>query len=157
MIVPLSPAEPFLFTQEILRELWEEAVGSQENPRPGVLQRTLPIGPYRLAVLPSGRNRTRSTVTVVLRGLHLGKEIEFLTPAIHAKGAASKTVIAIWIYKDGSMAVIHFDFQFKERYTLWHTPKAHQFNYGNIEDLKYMLTTAGMETPERIDDILAKK
>lgn len=155
VIVPLATAEPYLFTQETLRELWEEAVDAKENPRPGLLQRTLPIGPYRLAVLPTGRQRTRATVTVVLRGLHLGKEIEFLTPAIHAKGAASKTVIAIWIYQDGSMAVIHFDFQHKERYTLWHTPKAHQFNYGNIEDLRYMLTTAGMEMPERLGDILS--
>ncbi len=59
-LVPLSPADPFLFTQTILCNLWEEAMESQGNStRPLLVHRTIPVGQYELAVIPTG-NRARS-------------------------------------------------------------------------------------------------
>ncbi len=55
-----------------------------------------------------------------------GKQIEIFTPSAFARDSASRTVIAIWIYQDTSMAVAHLDFQYKERYIFWHAPGAHQ-------------------------------
>src|SRR5436305_43954 len=80
-MVSLSPAEPFLFTQDSLRNLWEAEMEAQGNStRPGQLHRTIPVGPYRLAVIPTARGR--SAVRAVLQGLHLGKEIEIITPVL---------------------------------------------------------------------------
>ena len=58
VMVPLSPADPFLFTQNVLRNLWEGAMDAQDNStRPRLLHRTIPVGPYELAVIPTARGR----------------------------------------------------------------------------------------------------
>lgn len=158
VMVPLSPLEPFLFTQDMLRRLGERATNAQGNvPPPGSQQRTLPIGPYRLMVIPPGRGRTGSAVVAALQGLHLGKQIEIATPAILGRGSSSRTVIAIWIYQDGSMAVIHLDFQSKERHILWHAPNAHQFNFDYIVELRYIMSSAHMQVPEQLEGVLSEK
>src|SRR5262249_42733847 len=113
-MVPLSPADPFLFTQDTLRDLWEEAMGAQDNSmRPRLRHRTIPVGPYELAVIPTGRGR--EAVRAVLQGMPQGKQIEMFTPSAVARDSAPRTVIAIWIYQDASVAVVYLDFQSKER------------------------------------------
>jgi serine/threonine-protein kinase len=156
VMVPLSPADPFLFTQNSLCNLWEEAMGAQANSaRPLVLHRKIPVGPYELAVIPTGRGR--SAVRTVLQGMQQGKEIEIFTPSALTRDSASRTVIAIWIYQDASMVVVHLDFQYKERYILWHAPDAHQFNYGLVEELRLRLSAMNLQVPDRLDQILSKQ
>ena len=157
-MVPLSPADPFLFTQHSLRNLWEEAMDAQGNStRPLVLQRTIPVGPYALAVIPTGRGRSASAVRAVLQGMQQrGKQIEIFTPTALAKGdRASRTMIAIWIYQDASTAVVHLDFHYKERYILWHARDAQQFNYENIAEMKNRLSVMNLEVPDQLDRIFS--
>ena len=123
-----------------------------------VLHRTIPVGPYELAVIPTGRGRSASVVRAVLQGMQQrGKQIEIFTPAALAKGdSASQTVIAIWIYHDASMVVVHLDSQYKERYVLWHAPDAHQFNYDYVEELRVSLSTLSLEVPDQLNPVLCE-
>ena len=78
------------------------------------------------------------------------------TPSALARASASRTVIAIWIYRDASMAVVYLDFQHKERSIFWDAPGAHQFNYDSVEELRIRLSTMNLEVPDRLDRILAR-
>ena len=121
-----------------------------------MLDRSIPVGPYRLTVIPTVRGR--SAVRAVLQGLYQGKEIEILvTPEVLARGSASRTVIAVWVYKDASMAVVHLDFQSKARYIFWHAPDAHQFNFDYHEELTLRLSSLNLEVPDGLGRILSKK
>jgi hypothetical protein len=154
--VPLSPPEPFLFTQNILQEMWEGALNSQDNGKgPSVHRRAVPVGPYELAVQPTGRGR--SSVRAVLQGMYQGKQIEIFTPSELGKDSGSKTVIAIWIYEDTSMAVVYLDLLFRERCILWHAPDAHHFNIDYVEQLRQRLSTLNLEVPDRLDRTISKK
>ena len=154
--VPLSPADPFLFTHNSLRNLWEEAMEAQvDAARPVVIHRKIPVGPYELSVIPTGRGR--SAVRAVLQGMPQGKQIEMFTPLSIGRDPTSRPVIAIWIYQDASMAAAYLDFQLKERYILWHAPDAHQFNDDLVEELRVRLSTINLEVPDRLDRILSKK
>jgi serine/threonine-protein kinase len=156
VLVPLSPADPFLFTQNSLHDLWEEAMDAQGRAeRPVVVHRAIPVGPYELAVIPTGRGR--SAIRAVLQGMPQGKQIEIITPLGLARDSAARPVIAIWIYQNTSTAVVHLDFQSKERYILWDAPDAHQFNYGSVEELRIRLSTMNLEVPDRLDRILSSK
>ena len=163
VMVPLSPAEPFLFTQDTLRRLWEEAIDSQDQAtRLRAPHRTIPVGPYQLAVIPTGGGRSivraGSAVRAVLQGMQQrGKEIEIFTPSALARGAASRTVVAVWIYQDASMVITYVDFQQKGRYILWHAPDAQQFNYDYLEELRARLAVMNLESPDRIDRIVSSK
>jgi hypothetical protein len=156
VMVPLSPADPFLFSQKSLHNLWEEAMDAQGHAaRPVVVHRAIPIGPYELAVIPTGRGR--SAIRAVLKGMPQGKQIEIFTPLDLARDSAARTVIAVWIYQDASMAVVHLDFKNKERYLVWDAPDAHQFNYDSVEELRIRLATMNLEIPDRLDRILSRK
>ncbi len=85
-----------------------------------------------------------------------GKQIEIFTPSALARDSASRTVIAIWIYQDASMAVVHLDFQSKERYILWHAPDAQQFNFDYVEELRHRLSTLNLEVPDQLDRVLSQ-
>ena len=163
VIVPLSSADPFLFDQNVLRKLWEEAMDAQDtSPRPRASHRTIPVGPYELAVIPTGRGRSAiragSAVRAILQGMQQrGKEIEIFTPSALTRDAASRTVIAIWIYQNASMAIVYADFQYKERYILWDAPDACQINFDYAEELRLGLTARSLEIPDQFDRILSKK
>ena len=53
------------------------------------------------------------------------------------------------------MVVVHLDFQYKERYILWHAPDAHQFNFDYDEELRDRLSTLNLEVPDQLDRILS--
>jgi hypothetical protein len=148
-----------VFTQNVLRNLWEaaiEAMGAQGNSEhPVLLHRSFPIGPYELAVIPIGRGR--SAIRVVLKGMQQGKQIEIFTPSALARDSAFRAAIAVWIYQDTSMAVAHVDVHHKERFILWHAPKAHQFNFDYSDELKRLLSSASLEVPDQLDRILSTK
>ena len=125
-------------------------------------RRTIPFGPYKLAVIPTGGGRSivraGSAVRVVLQGMQQrGKEIEIFTPSALAQKSSSRTVVAIWIYQDASMVVTYVDFQQRERYILWHAPGAYQFNYDHLEELRARLTVMNLEIPDRIQRISTSK
>ncbi len=154
--IPLSPADPFLFTQNSVRNLWEEAMDAQaRSGRPVVVHRLIPVGPYELSVIPTRRGQ--SAVRVVLQGMSQGKQIEMFTPLCPGRTPASRTAVAIWIYQDASMAAVYLDFHSKERYILWHAPDSHQFNYDYVEELKIRLSTMNLEIPDCLDGVLSKK
>jgi hypothetical protein len=155
-MVHLSPAEPFLFAQDTLRKLWEEAADAQDqSTRLRAPHRTIPVGPYQLAVIPTGGGRSTvragSAVRVVLQGMQQrGKEIEIFTPSALAGKSAARTVIAIWLYQDASMVITYVDFQRRERYIVWRASGAQQFNYDYLEELTAGLSTMRLEIPDRI-------
>jgi serine/threonine-protein kinase len=163
VMIPLSPAEPFLFSQDTLRKMWEEAMDAQDHTTPlRAPHRTIPVGPYELAVVPTGGGRSTvragSAVRAVLQGMQQrGKQIEIFTPSALARDSGSRTVIAIWTYQDASMAINYVDFQHKERYILWHAPGAHQFNYDYLEELRARLSVMNLEVPDRIDQSFSKR
>ncbi len=122
------------------------------------VHRKIPFGTYELAVIPTGRGRSaRSAVRAVLQGMQQGKEIEISTPPALAGNSVSRTVIAIWIYQDASMVVVHVDFQYQERYILWHAPDTHQFNFNYVEGLTRRLSTLSLEVPDQLDRILSEQ
>jgi eukaryotic-like serine/threonine-protein kinase len=80
-----------------------------------------------------------------------------ITPSIRAGGSSGKPVIAVWVYQDGSVAIVYLDFKNIERYILWHAPNAQQFNYVDAGELNHMLYNLGMELPEQLDQVLSKR
>jgi hypothetical protein len=85
-----------------------------------------------------------------------GKQIEIMTPLAVARDSTSRPALAVWIYQDASIAVVHLDFQFKERYILWDAPDAIQINYDFVEELRIRLSVMNLEVPDRLDRILCK-
>jgi hypothetical protein len=86
-----------------------------------------------------------------------GKQIEIFTPSAAEKDSGSRKVLAIWIYQEGSMAVVHVDFQCKEHYILWHAPDLHQFDFHYAEELRHRLKTLSMEVPDHLDNVLGRR
>jgi hypothetical protein len=66
-------------------------------------------------------------------------------------------MIAIWIYQDASIVVVHLNFQYKERYILWHAPDAHQYNFDYLEELGHRLSALSLEVPDQLQRILSKE
>jgi serine/threonine-protein kinase len=156
-LINLTFPDPFRFTQGELRDLWREAIAAMGKTTKGgapVGHRHVPVGPYRLAVIPSIRGR--SAGQVALQGMP-NKQIEMLTPSIRAGGSGSKPVIAVWVYNDSSAVIVYLDFRGTERYIFWHAPNAQQFNYDDLADLNHILFTIGLEVPDQLDRVLSTK
>jgi serine/threonine-protein kinase len=150
--IPLTPAEPFRVAHGVLRAMWEGAIEEQTYAAPTpTASRTLPVGPYCLAVVPTIRGR--SAVRAVLKCRNQGKEIEIMTPIL-GRTADARTVIAVWVYQDESVAVAHLDFQSRVRYIFWHATKAHQVNFAYPDELRLNLSSANLEVPEAIEQTL---
>lgn len=154
-IVPLTPADPYRFAQGELRDLWEEAIAAMKAPkgtRAG--HRHVPVGPYRLTVVPSVRGRSAGQVAI--QGMP-NKQIEMLTPSIRMGGSASKPIVAVWVYQDGSLAIAYLDFKGSPSYILWNAPSAQQSNFEDPGSLNHMLYSFGMEIPDQLDRVLSKR
>jgi len=157
--LPLADPNPIRFSQGELHELWKEALAalqSQVQARPGAKppsHRHVPIGPYRLVVIPSIRGRAAGQIAI--QGM-INKQIELSTPTVRTKGSASKPLVAIWVYSDNSLAIVHLDFMNSERYVLWHSPRGHQLNFDDASDLNHELYTLGLEIPDQLDRVLAR-
>jgi len=158
-VVRLADSEPLRFSQAQLHELWKEALQALQNQgqaRPGAKpagHRPVPIGPYRLVVIPSIRGRAAGQIAI--QGMR-NKQIELTTPTVRTKGSASKTLVAIWVYCDNSLVVVHVDFMNVEHYVLWHAPKSHQLNYDDPAELNHELYTLGLELPDQLDRVLSR-
>jgi serine/threonine-protein kinase len=168
-LVTLANPDPIRFLQGQLQELWKEAVGSlQAQVRPGAAaelgpnapdvariagRRHIPVGPYRLVVVPSIRGRAAGQLAI--QGM-ANKQIEMTTPSFRTTGSAGKPILAVWIYRDNSLVLSHLDFQGAERYVLWHAPLSHQLGFEDPADLLREIQTLGMEPPEQLDAALSR-
>jgi len=158
-LLPLADPEPLRFLQGQLHELWKEsltALQSQAQVRPGAkpaTHRHVPVGPYRLIVIPSIRGRAAGQIAI--QGMS-NKQIELSTPTVRTKGSAAKPLLAVWVYCDNSLAIVHLDFKNTERYILWHAPRGHQLNFDDAADLNHELYALGMEIPDQLDRVLAR-
>jgi serine/threonine-protein kinase len=161
-LVLLTDPNPLRFLQGELHELWKEslqALQNQAQARPGGAgakpagHHHVPVGPYRLAVIPSIRGRAAGQIAI--QGMP-NKEIELSTPTVRTKGTAAKPILAVWVYRDSSLAIAHLDFMNTERYVLWHAPKCHQLNFDDPAELNHELYTLGMEVPAQLDKALSR-
>jgi len=162
-LLRLADLDPIRFFQSQLHELWKEALQTLQNnavARPGARpgsnptsHRPVPIGPYRLIVTPSIRGRAAGQIAI--QGM-VNKQIELTTPTLRTKGSASKALLAIWLYRDNSLAIAHLDFMNSHKYVLWHAPKSHQLNFDEPGDLNHELFTLGMEVPDQLDRVLTR-
>jgi hypothetical protein len=158
-LLELVDPDPLRFNQGQLHELWKEALVAlqqQGQARPGAkpaTHRYVPIGPYRLAVIPSVRGRAAGQIAI--QGMN-NKQIEFTTPTVRTRGSAGKPLLAVWVYRDHSLVVAYLDFMNTERYILWHAPKSHQLNFDAPGDLNHELFTLSMELPDQVDKALSR-
>jgi serine/threonine-protein kinase len=156
-LIRLTDPNPLRFLQGELHELWKEALQAlQTQTRPGAkpaTHRHVPVGPYRLTVIPSIRGRAAGQIAI--QGMS-NKQIELTTPTVRTKGSAAKPLLAIWHYLDNSLVIVHLDFKNAERYIFWHAPKSHQLNFDDPADLNHELYGLGMELPDQLDQALSR-
>jgi serine/threonine-protein kinase len=154
-LVTLAAPDPHRFTLGDLRELWQEAIASMRASKAAKTgHRHVPVGPYRLTVIPSVRGRSAGQVAI--QGMP-NKQIEMLTPSIRMGGSGSKPIVAVWLYQDSSLAIAYLGFKGSDSYILWHAPNAQQFNFDDPGSLNHMLYSLGMEIPDQLDRVLSKR
>jgi serine/threonine-protein kinase len=151
-LIRLANPDPIRFLQGELRGLWQEAVEALSAPGQKKGHRHVPVGPYRLTVVPSVRSR--SAGQLVIQGMP-NKQIEILTPPFRSRNPDSKPIMAAWAYQDSSLALIHLDFRGIERYILWHAPSGRQSNYDSAAELNHDLYQLGLEAPDQLDRVLS--
>jgi hypothetical protein len=155
----LTDPDPLRFSQGDLHELWKEALTLLQNQgaaRPETRpagHRPVPIGPYRLVVIPSIRGRAAGQIAI--QGMR-NKQIELTTPTVRTKGSTAKTLLAVWVYRDSSLVITHLDFMNTARYVLWHAPRSHQLSFADSADLNHELLGLGMEVPDQLDKVLSR-
>jgi serine/threonine-protein kinase len=157
-VVRLVDSNPLRFLQGDLHELWKEALAAlqQGQARPGAkppTHRHVPVGPYRLTVIPSIRGRAAGQIAIQGMGQ---KQIELTTPTVRTKGSSGKPLVAIWVYQDNSLVITHLDFMGAEKFILWHAPRNHQLNFDEPGDLNHELFSLGMEVPDQLDKVLSR-
>jgi serine/threonine-protein kinase len=156
-LMRLIDLDPIRFLQPELHELWKEALHALQNQaRPGAKpasHRHVPVGPYQLTVIPSIRGRAAGQI--VIQGMS-SKQIEISTPTVRTRGSGGQALLAIWVYCDQSLAIVHLDFMKNSRYILWHAPRAHQLNFDDAAEFNHELFSLNMEIPDHIDKVLTR-
>jgi serine/threonine-protein kinase len=151
-LIRLASPDPTRFLQGELRSLWREAIDALSAPGQKKGHRHVPIGPYRLTVVPSVRGRSAGQLAI--QGMP-NKQIEILTPPFRSRQPDSKPILAAWAYQDHSLALVHLDFRGVERYILWHAPSGRQSNYDSAAELNHDLYQLGLEAPDQLDRVLS--
>jgi serine/threonine-protein kinase len=157
--IDLVQADPFRFLQGELHELWKEAVAAMQKPpgggpgAKGASHRPTPIGPFRLVVIPSIRGTAAGQVAI--QGM-ANKQIELLTPPLRTSGSRAKPILAVWLYRDNSLLIIHQDFKSVQRMVLWDAPRSHQTTLGGSEEAHRELAARGMEIPDQMESALSR-
>lgn len=158
--VSLVDVDPIRISQGELHELWKEGVTSLREGagRPGAdatqRRRHMALGPYRLAVIPSIRGA--SAGQVVVQGMP-SKQVELLTPSLRTAGFRNRTLLAAWLYDDGSLLLSHVDFRNSECYILWDAARSRQTTYTDPVVVYRDLAAVGMEAPESMERALSRK
>lgn len=153
-LVRLTSPDPVRLTQGDLGLLWKESIAALRDPKAQAAQRSIPVGPYRIAVVASIRSRAAGQV--VIQGMP-NKQLELLVPSFSSGGSATKPVIAAWVYTNNSLAVTYNDHQGVQRYILWNAPTSQQTNFADPADLNHALYQLGLETPDQLSRALSKK
>jgi serine/threonine-protein kinase len=148
----LASPDPVRFLQGELRSLWQEAVETLNSPGPKKGHRHVPVGPYRLIVVPSVRSRSAGQLAI--QGMP-NKHIEIFIPPFRSRNPDSKPIMAAWAYQDNSLALVHLDFRGIERFILWHAPSGRQSNYDSAAELNHDLYQLGLEAPDQLDRVLS--
>jgi serine/threonine-protein kinase len=137
-----------------LKDLWQEAIAALKSPGSKAGHRNVPIGPYRLAVIPSIRGKSAGQIAI--QGMH-HKQIEMLIPSIRLASSVGKTILAVWSYQDDSLAIAYVDHKNTERFISWHAPTYQQDNYEDAGSLNSALLQLNLEAPDQLDRVLSKK
>ncbi|MHC5541529.1 hypothetical protein ACYOEI_25185, partial [Singulisphaera rosea] len=153
-LIYLADPNPYRFTLGDLRSLWDESIAAMRSREPKSGHRLVPVGPYRLVVIPSIRGRSAGQVAI--QGMP-NKQIEMLTPSIRLGSSGSKPFIAAWVYEDNSMVIAYLDFKGSESYIHWHAATAQQTNFTDPGSLNHLLFSLGMEVPDQLDRVLTKR
>ncbi len=106
--VRLAVPDPVRLTMGDLRDLWQEAVAALKTPGSKTGHRHVPIGPYRLAVIPSIRGKSAGQIAI--QGMP-NKQIEMLIPSIRLASSVGKPILAVWPYQDDSLAIAYVDYR----------------------------------------------
>jgi eukaryotic-like serine/threonine-protein kinase len=152
-LVRLTGPDPFRFTLSDLGTLWKEGVTALKTPGSKVVHRPVPIGPYRLAVIPTIRGRSAGTVAI--QGMP-NKQIELLTPSLRGSGMPSKPIVAIWLYRNNSLVISYVDFKNTERYILWDASTNQQTNFDDPGVLNHNLLSICLEAPDQLNRALTR-
>ena len=153
-MIRLANAEPVRLTMGDLREYYQEAVTALKNPGSRTGHRHVPIGPYRLAVIPSIRGKSAGQIAI--QGMS-NKQIEMLTPSIRLGTTVAKPILAVWVYEEDSLAIAYLDYRNVERFISWHAPTNQQTNYEEAATLNSALLQLNLEAPDQLDRVLSKK
>jgi serine/threonine-protein kinase len=166
-LVSLANPDPHRFLLGQLQELWKEGINALSSQvagpmgsaasgvhKAGPSHRHIPIGPYRLVVVPSIRGRAAGQLAI--QGMP-NKQIELTTPSFRTMGSATKPILAVWLYQDNSLALAHLDFQGTPRYVVWHAPRAHELKFDTSDDALQELETLGLEIPDQFEDALSRR
>ena len=153
----LVDLDPIRFSQGELHALWKEALQALQNQvRVGAKpasHRPVPVGPYQLSVIPSVRGHAAGQIAI--QGMS-NKQIEISTPTVRTKGSAGKVLLAVWVYRDHSLALVHLDFLNNPRYVVWHAPKGHHLSFDDAGDFNHELYSLGMEIPDQLGNVLSR-
>ncbi|MDR3620305.1 MAG: serine/threonine-protein kinase [Paludisphaera borealis] len=153
--IELVDADPIRFLQGELHELWKEAVTAMQKA-PGAKaasHRPTAIGPYRLVVIPSIRGTAAGQVAI--QGM-ANKQIELLTPTLRTSGSRNKPILAVWIYRDNSLLITHYDFKSVQRSVLWDAPRAHQTPLNDPKEAYRELAARGLQIPDQLETALSR-
>ncbi|MFO0956639.1 MAG: serine/threonine-protein kinase [Isosphaeraceae bacterium] len=126
-VIRLVSPDPVRLNHGELRELNREAVQALHNRTAGAGVRGVAVGPYRLVVVASVRGRSAGTLAV--QGMKNHKQIELMVPPFIGATSASRPIVALWPYRNQSLAISYLDFQGSERFVLWDAASAQQTNF----------------------------
>ncbi len=151
--ITLVDPDPERFTLGELRALRLEALNALKNRSATQGHRIVPVGPYRLAVVPSVRANKAGTVAI--QGMP-NKQIEMLVPSFAGGGSNAKPILAVWHYTNKSMVIGYLDQRSSPRFILWNAAVNQQSNHPDPADLNSELLKLNMEAPDRPDKALVK-
>ena len=63
------------------------------------------------------------------------KQIELTTPSFRTTGSAGKPILAVWVYRDNSLAIAHLDFKGAETLRPLARPASHQIKFDDPAEL----------------------
>jgi serine/threonine-protein kinase len=152
--VRLATADPVRQTFGELRALFREAVTNLRTSGTRIGSAHVPVGPYRLHVIPSIRSKTAGQV--VIQGMP-NKQIEMLVPSFVSSGSESKVIVAVWVYQNGSMAITYIDNLQNQRYISWDATAGQQTNFDDPAELNHTLYQLGLEVPDQFHEALTKR
>ena len=157
-IVRLADPNPVRFNQGELHDLWKEALQNLQanSVAPGGKaqsgHRRMPIGPYRLVVIPSVRGRAAGQVAI--QGMQ-NKQLELSTPASAPRGRRGSP-----LSPPGStrMAASPSPTSISKipSATSSGTPPAHELKFGDANELNNEMAGRHFEPIDNIDHALSR-